>query len=239
MEYLMIALIAVIAYLLGSINTSIIVSKIKGTDIREHGSGNAGLTNTLRTFGKGAALVVLIGDLLKGVIAIVIAILLAPEVVVGSIQLGEETIEVTEKLTIEVTEKLTILSKQVAGIAVVLGHIFPIFYKFKGGKGVLTSAVVMLMIEWKIALICLAVFVIIVAVTRYVSLGSVMAALTFPAMVLGSHRIAWIGESIEWLPISLILSILVIAKHHGNIKRLVLGEERRLSFGKKKTEAEA
>ena len=231
MEYLMIVLIAIIAYLLGSINTTIIVSKIKGTDIREHGSGNAGLTNTLRTFGKGAALVVLIGDLLKGVIAILLAILLAPEVVAGTIQVGEETIEFTKDFTI--------LCKQVAGIAVVLGHIFPIFYKFKGGKGVLTSAVVIFMIEWKIALICLAVFVIIVAATRYVSLGSVMAAVTFPAVVLGSHRIPWIGESIEWLPIAVILSVLVIAKHHGNIKRLIMGEERRLSFGKKKVESEA
>jgi len=230
MEYLIIALIAVIAYLLGSINTSIIVSKIKGTDIREHGSGNAGLTNTLRTFGKGAALVVLVGDLLKGVIAILIARLLAPEVVIGSVTLGEEIVDVTYKLTV--------LSIQVAGIAVVLGHIFPIFYKFKGGKGVLTSAVVILMVNWKIGLICLLVFIIIVAVTRYVSLGSVMAALTFPAVVIGSHQIPWIGDVIEWLTFSLILAILVIAKHHGNIKRLVLGEERRLSFGSKKAENE-
>lgn len=230
MVYIMIAVIAVIAYLLGSINTSIIVGKTRGIDIREHGSKNAGLTNTLRTLGKGAALVVLIGDLLKGVIAILVARLLAPEVIIGNVTIGEEIVTVTDKLTT--------LSMQIAGIAVVLGHIFPVFYKFKGGKGVLTSAVVILMTNWKIGLICLLVFIVIVAVTRYVSLGSIMAALTYPAIVLGSHRIAWIGDVIDWLVFGLILATLVIVKHHTNIKRLLMGEENRLSFKKKKVETE-
>jgi len=236
MEYLVIAVIAIIAYLLGSINTSIIVSKFKGTDIREHGSGNAGLTNTLRTFGKGAAGIVLIGDLLKGVISILLAKIVIDKFAAAEI-LKMNISDVSQLDIGRMVEfgNLRLLAIQLAGIAVVLGHVFPIFYKFKGGKGVLTSAVVILMISWKIGLICLAVFIIIVAVTRYVSLGSVMAALTFPAIILGSYRIPWIGDFIDYLPMALILAILVIAKHHGNIKRLVMGEERRLSFGSKKT----
>jgi len=236
MGYLIIVLITVIAYLLGSINTSIIVSKFKGTDIREHGSGNAGLTNTLRIFGKGAALVVLIGDLLKGVIAILLA-----RLVVGQYVMFERAAIAAsgtlDFVKLEMLGNLEVIADQIAGIAVVIGHIFPIFYKFKGGKGVLTSAVVILMMKWQIGLICLAVFIVIVAVTRYVSLGSVMAALTFPSVVLVSYRIPWIGDCIDLLLFGLILAFLVIAKHHGNISRLLKGEERRLSFGSKKVEA--
>ena len=237
MEYLVIAIIAVIAYLLGSINTSIIVSKIKGTDIREHGSGNAGLTNTLRTFGKGAALIVLIGDLLKGVIAILLAKIVMNKFAANEIL--KMNMSDVSQLDIGLMIKLAnlkLLTIQISGIAVVLGHIFPVFYKFKGGKGVLTSAVVILMVNWKVGLICLAIFIIIVAVTKYVSLGSIMAALTAPAIILGSHRIPWIGDIIEYLPFALVLAVLIIAKHHGNIKRLLVGEERRLSFGSKKKE---
>lgn len=241
MEYLVIAIIAVIAYLLGSVNTSIIVGKVKGTDIREHGSGNAGLTNTLRTFGKGAALIVLVGDLLKGVIAILLARVVADKYIEIRLFSLNNTLEFSTYLdnSVQLLQRFAIFKlviEQVAGISVVLGHIFPVFYKFKGGKGVLTSAVVIFMVNWKVGLICLAIFIIIVAVTKYVSLGSLMAALTAPAIIIGSHRITWIGDIIEYLPFALILAILIIAKHHGNIKRLILGEERRISFRSKKKE---
>ncbi|MBQ7668035.1 MAG: glycerol-3-phosphate 1-O-acyltransferase PlsY [Clostridia bacterium] len=226
--YVKLILIALIAYLLGSINTSIIISKLKGTDIREHGSKNAGLTNTLRTFGKGTALIVLIGDILKAVIAIVLARILAPSFQAGVVGEGPDAIPVFEKLTI--------LSVQIAGIAVVLGHIFPVYYGFKGGKGVLTSATVIFMINWKIGLMCLALFVIVVAITRYVSLGSVLTALAFPAIIIYSYKIPFLGDQVDYLWMALFLAILVIVKHRGNIVRLVKDEERKISFKKKDVE---
>lgn len=232
MEYVVLAVITIVAYLLGSINTSIIVSKFKNTDIREHGSGNAGLTNTLRTFGKGTAVIVLLGDILKAVIAILIAKYITPIILDKLIVVDENEIQnfIGKNLTIW---KLTTLATQLAGIAVVLGHIFPIYYKFKGGKGVLTSATVIMMVNWQIGLICLGVFIIIVAVTRYVSLGSVMAAITFPCMVVSFDNFVSIG----WVVFSTILMVLVIWCHRSNLKRLWAGEERRLSF-KKKPEVE-
>ena len=173
-------------------------------------------------------------DLLKGVIAILVAKLVVQNYITSQVSGMElETLDIAK---LAMLGNLKLISIQVAAIAVVLGHIFPIFYKFKGGKGVLTSAVVLLMVNWKVGLLCLAVFIIIVAVTRYVSLGSVMAALTAPAVIIGSIKIPWIGDVIDYLPFALILAILIIVKHHGNISRLIKGEERRLSFGSKKVE---
>lgn len=207
----LIIVVTIIAYLLGSINSAIIVGKLHKIDIREHGSGNAGLTNTLRVLGKASAVCVLLGDILKAVIAIGIAIIFAPD----DITYGNEIIT------------------QLAGLGVVLGHIFPIYYNFKGGKGVLTSITVMFMINWQISLICLLIFIIVVAITKFVSLGSILAAFAFPCLVALSVKIPFLTDCMYMLVFSIILATIVIVKHKGNIKRLIKGEENKLSFKKK------
>ena len=152
-------IIGIIAYLIGSINFSIIISKkVAGFDVREKGSGNAGTTNMLRSVGKGAAAVTLLCDILKGIVAIIIAI------VIGKIW----------------TELNAELLLQVAGIAVIIGHTFPIFFGFKGGKGVATSLGILLMSNWQIGLICLVFALALIILTRMVSLGSCTAAVLFP-----------------------------------------------------------
>lgn len=222
--------IAVITYLLGSINTSIIVGRLYGIDIRKEGSGNAGLTNTLRVLGKRAALVVLAGDILKGVVSILLAKVLAPVLT---------TQIVIEGRLIDVPIVYTELSMQVAGIAVILGHIFPVFYKFKGGKGVLTSIVVILMTQWQVGVGCLAVFIVVVLLTRYVSLGSILAAFSCPFFLITFER--YISEDVmtnvlSWIIFDTILAVIVIWKHKGNFVRLLKNTERKL--GEKKEEYE-
>ena len=144
-------IMAIIAYLIGSVNFSVILSKkMAGFDVREKGSGNAGSTNMLRSVGKKAAAITLICDILKGVVSIGIAILLG---------------NVIENMNRE-------LLLQIAGIAVVTGHTFPIFFGFKGGKGVATSLGVILMSNWQIGLICLVFALVLMVLTKMVSLGS-------------------------------------------------------------------
>ena len=156
-------LMAVIAYLIGSISFSVIISKkMAGFDVREKGSGNAGSTNVLRTVGKKAAAITLICDVLKGVIAILIAMII-----------GNIFKNVDKELIV-----------QIAGIAVVLGHTFPIFFGFKGGKGVATSLGVLLMSNWQIGLICLVFALVLMVLTKMVSVGSCGAAVLFPVLTL-------------------------------------------------------
>lgn len=219
--------IAIIGYVLGSINTSIIVGKLYGVDIRKEGSGNAGLTNTLRTLGKRAALVVLVGDILKGVISILLAKVLAPVLTIGQYAM--------EGQVLDVTKLYTELAMQVAGVSVVLGHIFPVFYKFKGGKGVLTSITVILMTEWQIGVACIIVFIIAVALTRYVSLGSVLGAFSCPFFLIALEK--YISNEVmtdmaSWIIFNCILAVIVIWGHRGNIVRLFKNRERKL-FEKK------
>jgi glycerol-3-phosphate acyltransferase PlsY len=213
MVYAVITITTIIAYLLGSVNSAIIVGKLHKIDIREHGSGNAGLTNTLRVLGKKSAGCVLLGDILKAVFAIGLAIIVSR----------------FEKFPDEYFSIIT----QLAGIAVVLGHIFPIYYGFKGGKGVLTSITVMFMINWEISLICLLLFILVVAITKFVSLGSVLAAFAFPCLVFFSDKIPFLTNRTEMLIFSIILAVIVIIKHRTNIGRLIKGTENKLSFKKK------
>lgn len=225
MEYAIIAITTLLAYFLGSVNSAIIVSKLHKIDIREHGSGNAGLTNTLRVLGKKSAACVLLGDILKAVIAILIARIFAPSLNIGYIaDVGGEII---------MSISLADIAVQLAGIAVVLGHIFPVYYGFKGGKGVLTSITVMFMINWEISLICLLLFILVVAITRFVSLGSVLAAFAFPILVFFSNKIPFLSDCQGMFVFSLILAIIVIIKHRTNIVRLIHGNENKLSFKKK------
>ena len=208
-------LMAIIAYLIGSVNFSVIISKkIAGFDVREKGSGNAGSTNMLRSVGKKAAAVTLLCDILKGVVAIIISVL------VGNI----------------VKEANRELLLQVAGIAVVIGHTFPIFFGFKGGKGVATSLGILLMTNWQIGLICLVFAIVLIVLTRMVSLGSCAAAILFPVLTLfinNSYTILTEGKNGNtYFVYSVILAIIVLYNHRSNIQRLMNGTENRISFKK-------
>ena len=212
MEYIIIALIA---YLIGSINFSILISKKKaGYDIRQKGSGNAGTTNMLRNLGKKYAAITLICDVLKGVVAIVIAI------IVGNI-LGD-------------TNKALLV--QIAGVAVVIGHTFPIFFGFKGGKGVATSLGILLMTNWQLGLICLVFALVLMALTRVVSMGSIAAAILYPILTLfvggGHYIVESSGLGNGYFIYSVILAVIVIFNHRENIKRILSGTENKISFNK-------
>ena len=204
-------IVGVIAYLIGSISFSVIISKkMSGYDVREKGSGNAGARNTLRSVGKKAAILTLLGDALKGVVAILFAIL------VGAIAKDSDKA----------------LLVQIAGIAVVIGHTFPIFFQFKGGKGVATSLGVVLMTNWKIGLICLVFALVLMALTRMVSMGSVGAAILFPILVLFIKTNFTIDEGSSYFIYSIILAVIVAFNHRSNIKRILNGTENKLSFKK-------
>lgn len=209
-------IIAIIAYLIGSVNFSIIISKkTAGFDVREKGSGNAGTTNMLRSVGKKAAAITLLCDILKGVIAIGIAIIIG-------------------KIWTDLNAELLL---QIAGIAVVLGHTFPIFFGFKGGKGVATSLGVLLMSNWQIGLICLVFALILMILTRMVSLGSCAAAVLFPVLTLfinDHYTVLTEGKSGSvYFIYSVILAVIVLYNHRSNIKRLLNGTENKISFSKK------
>lgn len=217
MKYLIFTLCAIASYLIGSLNFSIIISKIKGDDIRNHGSGNAGSTNMLRTYGKKTAALAFIGDILKGVFAILLAKLCSSFIAGSEVDSFDYN-------------TLTAL----CGIFVVLGHNFPVFFGFKGGKGIATSEAVIFMYNWKVGLIVLAVFIIFVVITRYVSLGSVMGAVTAPVSTFVIYAVVN-TYNCKYLPLiilSVFVGILAIVRHHKNIKRLLNGTESKL--GQKK-----
>lgn len=205
-------IIAIIAYLVGSINFSIIISKrIAGFDVREKGSGNAGTTNMLRSVGVKAAAITLLCDILKGVVVILIAIL------IGNIVDGLDDA----------------LLVQLAGIFVIIGHTFPIFFGFKGGKGIATSLGVLLMINWQIGLICLVFALILMVITRMVSVGSIAAAILFPVLVIfiGQNYIVPVNNW-SYLIFSIIVAVLVLFNHRENLKRIFTGKENKISFKK-------
>ena len=207
MEIIYTIAVGVIAYLIGSINSSILISRaVMGKDIRTSGSGNAGATNMLRTMGKKYAIITLVIDILKGVVALLLARL--------AINLGAGDV-----------------AMYVSGVAVVVGHNFPVFFGFKGGKGVATSLGVVLLIDWKIGLITVLIAIAIMALTRYESLGSIVAAVVF--MILQIISMAVNGEfDITRLICVIILGGLLIVRHRANIARLIKGEENKLGHKK-------
>jgi len=205
----------IIAYFLGSMNFAVIISKVKfGEDIRTYGSGNAGMTNMLRTYGKAAASFTLIGDLSKTVVAVMIGSLLAGET-----------------------------GAYIAGICCVIGHSYPIYYGFKGGKGIVVTAATILCLEPIVFLILFAIFVIIVAGTKYLSLGSIIAMFLYPIFLDSLYPVMnpmadAAGNNISHLPavpaiVSLINAAFVIWLHRENIKRLLAGKENKFSLKKK------
>ncbi len=208
-------IIALIAYSIGSINFSVIISKkVAGFDVREKGSGNAGSTNMLRSVGKKAAAITLVCDILKGVVSIAIAV-----------ALGNIISDTNKELLV-----------QIAGVAVVIGHTFPIFFGFKGGKGVATSLGVLLISNWQIGLICLVFALVLMALTRIVSLGSCGAAVLYPVLTLFINQHYTVltegKDGKSYLIYSIILAVIVLYNHRSNIKRLLNGTENKLSFKK-------
>ena len=204
-------IIAIIAYLIGSINFSVIISKkMAGFDVREKGSGNAGTTNMLRSVGKKGAAITLICDILKGVVAILIAMFIG-----WAFKVENQSLLV-----------------QIAGIAVVIGHTFPIFFGFKGGKGVATSLGILIMTNWQIGLICLVFGIVLIALTRMVSLGSCTAAVLFPVLTLFISENYIVSQGSGYFVYSVILAIIVLFNHRSNIKRILSGTENKINFKK-------
>ena len=202
-------IVAILAYCLGSISFSVLISKkLAGFDVREKGSKNAGSTNVLRTVGKKAAALTLICDILKGVVAVLIAVLL------GNI--------------IEGTDKALLV--QIAALFAVIGHTFPVFFKFKGGKGVATALGVLFVLNWQIALICLVFALLLMAITKMVSVGSLAAAILFPVLTIFIHD-NYIAEG-NYLVFGILMAAFVIYNHRTNIKRLATGTENKISFKK-------
>jgi glycerol-3-phosphate acyltransferase PlsY len=195
-----------LGYLLGSFNTAVIVGKIYGKDISSHGSKSAGLTNTLRVLGRSAAVLVLAGDILKGVIACLIGLHFGVYVYSG-----------------EASDCVSLLA---AGAGAVMGHNWPVYFGFKGGKGALTGAAVLFMFDWVMALICLGVFVLIVALTRYVSLGTISAAVLFLVI----SFVPVFGHTFYFHLFACLMALIIIFKHRANIQRLLSGTENKLAF---------
>ncbi len=201
------AIVAIIAYLIGSINFSVILSKkMAGFDVRDKGSGNAGTTNMLRSVGKKAAAITLVCDILKGVVSILIAILM-------------------NKIFPNSNGALLV---QIAGVAVILGHTFPIFFKFKGGKGVATSLGVLIMSNWQIGLICLVFALILIILTQMVSVGSIAAAILYPVLTIFIPQNYIIPGN--YIIYSIVLAVIIVFNHRENVKRLLSGTENRISL---------
>ncbi len=198
-----IAVTALCGYILGAVNGAIITSKIiYKKDIRDYGSGNAGITNFYRVFGTGGAALVAAIDVLK---------------VVGPILLGGWLLG---------KYGYSVEGRELAGLCAMLGHCFPVFYGFRGGKGVLAGGAMILLIDWRVAAVSWGLFILAVLITRYVSLGSILAAAAYPITAA-----IFIGR-----PAAVILAaaaaVLLIGRHHANISRLIHGTESKLKFRK-------
>lgn len=194
MAIFLIILAIIAAYLLGSIPFSLLVARLMaGVDIRSQGSGNVGATNVLRTLGTKGAVFALLGDMLKGVAAVLLGLLISGEGLAA-----------------------------VCGVSAIIGHCYPVFLGFKGGKGVATSAGIILFLMPKIVIILLIVFLIIVFLSRYVSLASITIAILFPVLAISY------GYNNAYILMSLIMAIIVVFKHRENIKRLRDGNENKV-----------
>ena len=193
-----------VSYLLGNLNGAVLASKALGDDVRTHGSGNAGLTNFIRSYGAGRAALVIVIDAGKAVVGCVL----------GGILL------------------CTYLGWQagaiIGGAGVMLGHVFPVFLGFRGGKGILSGFFIAIMVDYRVALLILAVFALAYLTTGYVSLGSVLAAATFGVAFLLLH---WGNPAI--MVCGVFMAALAIFMHGANIRRLLRGEERKTNLFKK------
>lgn len=224
MKTLITILLIIVSYFIGNISPATILSKASGIDIRNEGSGNPGATNVLRVMGKKAAIITLIIDIAKGFIATrggcLLALYAFPKFCKDIVCLSDAT-------------NAAAVISACCGLAVFCGHVWPIVFKFKGGKGVATGLGVLFATDWKTALICLGIFLIVVIATKMVSLGSIIAAVSFP--IIYFIRLTVKGQPVSgafyiMTPLMAMVVILVI-KHRANIKRIIKGEENKLSFG--------
>ena len=199
-----------LAYLFGSIPTAVWVGKrFFGLDVREHGSKNAGATNTFRVLGKKPGIVVLLVDVLKGLLAVFL-----PQIFLSSVVNYNELINL----------------KIIAAIFVILGHVFPLFAGFKGGKGVATSLGVIFALHPPAAFVCLGIFLIVFLITHFVSLGAIVTAISFPLLI----TLAFKETSISLIVFSIVIGLAVVITHKKNIKRLIDGCENKMYLIKKK-----
>lgn len=206
--WLKITLCVIACYLLGSVNGAIIVSKVRmHEDVRQKGSGNAGLTNFLRSYGGWLTLLVVVIDMGKVAVGCLFAQYFLP---------------------ID-----HVLARMIAGVAVQVGHIFPVFFGFHGGKGVLCTGTLAIVMNWKIAAIAFTLFLITFFATRYVSLGSFVGVVSFAAMLMLQYH-----EKTGVCILMAVMVVLVFFMHRGNIKRLLHGQERKTYFHKSKNEHE-
>ncbi len=205
-------LVAVVAYFCGCFNGAVIVSKyILRDDVRNHGSGNAGLTNFYRTFGGPLTLVVILTDVLKAVVAILAGMLLFRGMIVDDLFVIQ-------------------LAKYWAGLFCLLGHMFPCMFHFKGGKGILSGGTIAIMIDWRIALVVWGGFLVLAVLTKYVSLGSCWAGASFPFATWFVYR------SLALTVLAVVIGGLILYMHRANIQRLLSGTENKFSLHKKKGE---
>ena len=223
-RFILILIISIISYLIGCRNTSLTITKILkiGSDIRSVGSGNAGFTNVLRTMGKKMAIFTFIGDFLKGILAVWITSMI-----------------VTSSQAFQNNENLILSAKYISGMMCVIGHIYPCFFKFKGGKGVLTAWATMFLIDWRVAVVLITVFLITLLISKIISLASIMAAVSYPV---STFVICFFGDYLVTKNLydmlfptiaSLIVGALVIYKHKSNIIKLLNGKEIKISVHKK------
>lgn len=207
-------IIAIVSYLLGSLNFGVILSNtVKKEDVRDSGSGNAGTTNMMRTYGKTLGLLTIAGDILKVMVAIWIAFRI----------MGVEEFKATLE---SLSDYPQVVLKSFAGLFAVLGHIFPCFFKFKGGKGVATSGGMVIIIDWRIALILLVIFALTILITKYVSLGSILMAVFYPVFI------GIFYKDIILVLIATVFTIIVVVAHRENVKRLINHTENKI--GQKK-----
>jgi len=203
------------AYLLGSIPSAVWFGKLfYGIDVREHGSGNAGATNTLRVLGNKPGFIVLSIDLLKG--------LLAANLVVFLKDLEPDT-------------NAYLLYQIAFGALAFIGHVFPVFAQFKGGKGIATLLGITIALNGMLALICAALFVVIVYITRYISVGSMLSAIASPFIAFGLYH----AELNALVYFCAIVALLVVYTHRANIKRLTNGNENKFSFTRKQVDGKS
>jgi acyl phosphate:glycerol-3-phosphate acyltransferase len=203
-------ILLLLAYLLGSVSTALIVGKVGyGIDIREHGSGNAGATNTFRVLGQKAGIIVMIGDIMKGVIAVQL-VRLHPGILI--------------------TTDDFVNFQVVLGIASVVGHVFPIWSQFRGGKGIATLFGMVLSIQPSAAALLVVVFVLMLLITQYVSLSSISASLSFPIIILVIFR----EPELMYRIFAIAAALVVVITHHKNINRLMQGNESKMNLFKGK-----
>ncbi len=221
----------VIAYLLGSLNFSIVITKLvdNGADIRKMGSGNAGFTNVLRSVGKGPAVATIVLDFLKGIAAALVGAFFFSMIPSGNLPVAE----------------MMCYGKYIAGFCCILGHIFPLFFGFRGGKGVVTAAALAAVADWRVFAIVIPVFIVVVLITKIVSIGSLIAAVLYPVVTVSfsffadylpslttetPHSVFYV---IVTTAFALAVCICIFVMHKENIKRLRNGTEKKLTAKKK------